>query len=92
MGFEYRLRFAHTGSEGFAAVLRRLPQLRAIAPPGAFELRRPGSSKGPPEATLQLEPDGAYYCWYSVAGREFLGTLVTNLVSEFGAVTVEDRE
>ena len=92
MGVEYRLRFTHTDVDGVASVLRRLPQLRATASPGAFELRRSGPSDGPPDAVLQVEPCGVYFCWYGVAGREFLGTVVARLVSDFGAVTVEDRE
>ncbi|WP_165228174.1 hypothetical protein [Aquisphaera insulae] len=92
MGVEYRLRFAHTDGDVVASVLRRLPQLRALASPGAFELRLAGPSEGPPDASLQVEPCGVCFCWYGVAGREFLGTVIARLVSEFGPVTVEDWE
>jgi hypothetical protein len=90
MGVEYRLRFTHGDGDMVASTLRHLRHLHPVPPrPGAFELRPPD---GPVQATVQVESCGVYYCWYGVAGREFLGTLIARLVSKFGAVTVEDWE
>jgi len=92
MGVEYRLRFDSPDPEEAVSLIARLPGTSTIAAPGTFELRAPGTAGGVPDATVSVEPCGAYYCWNSVTGREWLGTLIARLVERFGAVAVEDWE
>lgn len=92
-GVEYALRFASPSTAPVAAVLRRLPGARELPlPASGFELRADGSVSGMPDASVQAEPYGAYFCDHGGHGREFLGLVVARLVSEFGAVTVAELE
>jgi hypothetical protein len=45
-----------------------------------------------PDASVQAEPYGAYFCVFGGHGREILGLVVARLVSEFGPVTVAELE
>jgi hypothetical protein len=92
MGFEYRLRFS---CEDESAVLRDLVRLRGATQTGptALEFRSADNVAGKmPDATLQLEPGGAYFCDFGGVGSEFMGCVVSRLVARCGAVTVEDWE
>lgn len=88
MGIEYRLRLSAPDAEAVAAVLRRLPAAQE-APDYRFEV---GAAVGGwPQATIQVEPDGVYFCDHlGGTGRALLGEVVARLVSMFGAVTVEE--
>jgi hypothetical protein len=93
MGVEYTLRFAHPDGASVSAVLRRLPVAHELSPSGSeFELRAGRTAGAIPDATVRVEPYGLYFCDYGGAGREFLGLIVTRLVSQFGAVTVAELE
>lgn len=90
MGIEYRLRFESTDGEEVADVLRRLPAVRAGTPPGnQFDLGDAGHDW--PQATVEVEPGGVYFCDHcGGAGRALLGEVVARLTSAFGIVTVEE--
>ena len=92
MGIEYRLRFTARDEEAVAAVVRQFPEARATDAPGVrYEFSIGASEKGWPQATLQVEPGGAYFCDHCGGlGRAMLGEVVARLVSAFGAVTVEE--
>jgi hypothetical protein len=93
VGYEYQLQFTHPGAAAVAEVVRRLPFAHERQPQsGEFELWIDGPNGGMPDAAAQVEPYGLYFCYYGVAGRELLGTLLARLVSEFGAVTIDDLE
>jgi hypothetical protein len=93
MGVEYALRFASPGLDAVATVLRRLSAARDLPPPGlGLELRSDSSSSGMPDALVQPEPYGAYFCDNGGHVREFLGLVVSRLVSAFGPVTVAELE
>jgi hypothetical protein len=93
MGIEYTLRFNHSDKASVASVLRRLPMARELSPKGVeFEMRTLESAEGMPDALVSVETTGLYFCDNGGAGPEFLGVVITCLVSNFGKVTVEDRE
>ena len=92
MGIEYRLRFAASNADEVTAIVGRLPCARRMGSSDSFELHAPGTASTGPDATFQVEPCGAYYCWHGGSGREILGLLIARLVDRFGAVTVEDWE
>lgn len=88
MGIEYTLRFSASDPEAVAEELRRLPTAREVSPPshrfdfGVGDL---------PQATVQVEPGGAYFCDHcSGPGRALLGEVVARLVSAFGVVSVDE--
>lgn len=90
MGIEYRLRFAAPAAEAVAALLRRLPSASNLPPPGhRFDLGFGAADW--PQATIHVEPGGAYFCDHcGGSGRALLGEVVARLVSAFGPVTVEE--
>ena len=93
VGFEYRLRFSHSGEAAVASTLRRLPGVVEIAEPeGIIEIRASGPATGMPDGRIQPIPDGAYFCDYCRPGSQLLGAVVGALVDDFGAVTVEEWE
>lgn len=93
MGYEYQLRFTHPGASTVAEVVRRLPFAHERQPQsGEFELWIDGPDGGMPDAVAQVESYGLYFCYYGVAGRELLGTLLAKLTSEFDAVTIAELD
>ena len=92
MGIEYRLRFAAPDPAAVDELLRRLPFARAATPPQpGFDLWVGTSDGDNPQATMQAEPGGLYFCDYCGAhGRALLGQVVAALASVFGPVTVEE--
>jgi hypothetical protein len=92
MGIEYKLRFNAADAGAVAAELRRLPAVREAAAPGhGFDLGSGASDRDWPQATIVVEPDGAYFCDHcGGSGRAWLGEVVALLASAFGAVTVEE--
>jgi len=90
MGIEYHLRFTASDAIDVAEVLRRHPEAREIAPPSLrFEFGSAG--EGWPQATVQVEAGGVYFCDHcGGSGRALLGEVVARLVSAFGTVTVEE--
>jgi hypothetical protein len=91
MGIEYRLRFNAPTAEAVAGVLRRVDAACEAPPPEyRFDLGIAASDRGWPQATVQVESDGAYFCDHGGAsGRALLGEVVARLVSAFGAVTID---
>ncbi len=93
MGMEYKLRFT---SPGLAVVIELLESMAAFRRSAhddcTFELRDQEIGGGMPDASMQLEPDGAYFCVYGGSGNRYLGEVVTRLVRRFGAVTVTELE
>jgi hypothetical protein len=92
MGIEYRLRFNAPDDGAVDAVLRQLPTARAAKAPGVgYDLGDVTSDEAWPEATVSVEPGGAYYCDHcGGSGRALLGQVVASLVSVFGTVTIEE--
>lgn len=97
MGIEYSLRFSAPDADAVAALLRSLPGATASSPVGGgppghqFDLGADPAGQDWPAATVQVEPDGAYFCSYGgEPGRAYLGEVVAALVSYFGPVTVEE--
>jgi len=96
MGIEYSLRFDAPDAETVADLLRRLPGATESASPYAapglcFDFGVGPAEDGWPEATIQIEPGGAYFCDHcGGGGPAFLDRVVASLVSYFGAVTVEE--
>jgi hypothetical protein len=91
MGYEYKLQFVAPDANAAAAVLRRLPLARELSTQElSFELGAKVSDRGMPDATVKVEPDGAYFCDHSGEGRKVLGIVLARLVSEFGAVTITE--
>jgi|GEM_PF-1327076 len=96
MGIEYSLRFAAQDAEAVADLLRSLPGATASTSPYAapglcFDLGVGPAEDGWPEATIQVEPGGAYFCDHcGGGGQAFLERVVSSLESYFGAVTVEE--
>ena len=90
MGIEYRLRFDAPDGEAVADVLRRLPAARGATPPGnRFDLGNAGHDW--PQATVEVEPSGVYFCDHcGGSGRALLGEVVARLATAFGVVTVEE--
>ena len=88
MGIEYKLTFEAPDAEAVGAVLRRLPAAReSDADAGRFDL---GGGEWP-EAVVQVEQGGVYYCDNCGGrGRELLGVVVARLVAVFGPVSVEE--
>jgi hypothetical protein len=91
MGVEYRVRFSAPDAEAVAAVLRQFPAAREVGAPALrFDL---GSASGGywPQATVQVEPDGVYFCDHGDgSGRAWLGEVIARLVSAFGSVTIDE--
>jgi len=90
MGIEYRLRFDAPDAAAVAAVLRRVPGAsKAHAQEDSIDLV--ATPFGQPQATVQAEPGGAYFCDHcGGSGRALLGEVVAHLASAFGAVIVEE--
>jgi hypothetical protein len=90
MGIEYQLRFAAPDPGAVDELFRRrFPSARAATPPQAgFDLRV-GTSEGEnPQATMQTEPGGLYFCDYCGGhGRALLGEVVASV---FGPITGEE--
>jgi hypothetical protein len=90
MGIEYRLRFAAPDAETVAAELRRLPAAREV-PAQAHRFDLGLGAADLPQATVQAEPGGAYFCDHcGGTGRALLGEVVARLVTAFGPVSVEE--
>jgi hypothetical protein len=92
MRIEYRLQFSAPDAQSVATVIRRIPGAREIeAVNPRFDLGCGASVESVPQAMVQVEPYGVYFCDYCAgSGRELLGAVVARLVSRFGAVTVEE--
>ena len=94
MGIEYSLHFRSPSQEGVAALLSSMSG--ASIKPGAspvVEFRREaGNNEDMPDATVQVHVGWLYFCDHGGYGRDFLGHIVTRLVSEFGPVRIEDLE
>jgi hypothetical protein len=90
MGIEYRLRFEAPDGEAVADVLRRLPAACAANPPRSrFDLGDAGQNW--PQATVEVEPGGVYFCDHcGGSGQALLGEVVARLASAFGVVIVEE--
>ena len=59
----------------------------------AIEYRREiGNTEAMPDATVQVEDGGLYFCDHGGFGREYLGLVLARLVAAFGPVQIEDRE
>lgn len=89
MSFEYRISFDHADRASIVSALRRLP-LNALDAVGKFEFRSTDNQGGMPNAFIQVEDYGVYYCWNGGRGDDLLGALVGELVANFGPVTVEE--
>jgi hypothetical protein len=93
MGIEYTLQFDYPDPAAVVDGLRPLPFARELPPPSVgFELRAAGSDAAMPDATVQVEPYGLYFCDHGGAGRDLLGRVVACLVGRFGAVTISELE
>ena len=93
MGIDYSLRFAYPDAAAVTAALRRVPFVRELVSPAVgFEIRTVGNAGEMPDATVKVEPYGAYFCVYGGHGREMLGVVIARLVGEFGAVTITELE
>ncbi|MBN9520675.1 hypothetical protein J0H58_19515 [bacterium] len=91
MGIEYHLKFDNPGPSRVAALLRSLPGAREKPPHPWFELGVTADPGDWPTATVQADPEGAYFvdnC--GGGGPEQLGVVVAWLVGEFGPVTVTE--
>lgn len=91
MGIEYSLRFEYRDSANVAELLRRLEGSREDAiVPNRFEFRAAASTAVMPDAAAMPEPGGLYFCDYGGSGRHFLGTVLAQIVSSFGPVTISE--
>ena len=91
MGTEYRLRFACDDPGSLMRELSRLPSAVASGE-RQLEFREAATRDGMPDATLQLEQLGAYFCDHGGNGREILGREIARIVAQCDRVTVEDYE
>lgn len=92
MGIEYSFRFAYPSEDAVVTALRRIEPVRELTSvPKSFELRVQ-SADTVPDASMQIEPYGLYFCDYGGKGREMMGLVLTRLVSEFGEVTIHELE
>ncbi len=91
MGTEYRLRFDCDDPDALVRDLSLLPSAVASGE-RRLDFREAAGSDGMPDATLQLEPLGAYFCDHGGRGREILGRVVARIVARCARVTVEDYE
>ncbi|MBL0219912.1 MAG: hypothetical protein IPQ07_39355 [Myxococcales bacterium] len=91
MGTEYRLRFDCDDPGALLHDLSRLPSASASGE-RQLDFREAASGTGMPDATLLLEPLGAYFCDHGGNGREILGRVVARIVARCQRVTVEDYE
>jgi len=93
MSTEYAISFDSPDLVATANELRQLPSARELtSTPSTFELRANPSAEGMPDATVQAQPYGAYFCDHGGSGQEFLGLVVTRFVQKFGCVRVDDLE
>jgi hypothetical protein len=93
MGTEYSIKFKATALPKVEGILGHLaPFDRITRDEFGFHLWMNSPTDGMPDATTKLEPGGLYFIHHGGSGREFLGRLVSALVSEFGVVTVQDYE
>lgn len=92
MGIEYQLRFTAPEPGAVDELIRLLPAARAAHPPQpGFDLWVGSSEQDNPQATVQAEPGGLYFCDHCGAhGRALLGEVVAALVPVFGPVTVDE--
>jgi hypothetical protein len=91
MGIEYHLGVAAPDLTAVDQVLGRLWAARPAKPPQTgYNLWFEPPGQDGPEATMQVEPGGVYFCDYcGKYGRALLGVVVAALTS-FGPVTVEE--
>ena len=94
MGTEYTLRFQSPSETATETELRRIPGAAVRTKPSlAIEYRREMSNiEAMPDATVQVEGGGLYFCDHGGFGREYLGLVIARLVGAFGLVQVEERE
>lgn len=93
MGIEYSLKFDVTAPLALEGILLHLaPAGRVTRDEFGFHLWMELPTHRMPDATTKLESGGLYFVDHGGYGREFLGRLITALVSEFGAVTVQEYE
>lgn len=92
MGIEYMLRFPSSDQARAAKALRRLPSADEGTSRGLrFDFGGLTPTDGSPQATVQVEPDGVYFCDHcGSSGRTFLGYVVAALAAEFGEVNVSE--
>lgn len=92
MGIEYLIQFNPFESAEVEKIISRLAPCQENQKDLSFEFKKPDSSKDRPDATVKLMPEGVYFCDHGGHGREFLGRLITVMISHFGAVTIQEFE
>lgn len=92
MGIEYKLRFSTVDPEAVAKELRLLPEVREVSQSRHwFDLGCRAPDQDRPQATIEIEPGGVYFCDHCGGqGRMWLDNVVARLVAAFGPVTVEE--
>lgn len=91
MGKEYKLRFEHQ-SENIGGLLRSLPFFAEFDEEWAsYCYRTEDNMKTMPSVEIRIEDDGIYLCDYG-ASMHLFGSVVTEFVSRFGRVQIEDYE
>jgi hypothetical protein len=93
MGFEFHISFAYQDQPTLRAKLERLPGARLVKlSEGTIELRSPQNASSMPDATINLLPEGLYFCDHGGYGREILVVVVALLSNEHCPLTLEELE
>jgi len=92
VGMEYKLCFQYPNDALVNNALARMPERYQVQrSERGFEFRSADTTGSIPDAAAHVEKFGVYFC-DNGGGREIMGIVIANLVSEFGAVTVADLE
>ena len=93
MGIEYSIKFDPFDQRSAEKVLIGLSSPELTIQDGyGFHYWKTAPTEGMSDATASIESDGLYFNDHGGFGPEILGRLVTQLVSKFGVITVQEYE
>ncbi len=92
MSIEYKVIIEYKDTEPIDKFLRNLPCFTGFDKEwNSYNHREENNTGKMPNAEIKIEDEGVYLCDYGMS-RQLFGLIVTNLISQFGRVQIEDYE
>jgi len=92
MGNEYKIRFEHEDEEELDSLLRVLPHFADFnIERRYYNYRMPDNLEGMPNAVIQIEADGLYFCDFLMP-QDMLNQVTAIVKRKYGNAHIEDYE
>lgn len=92
MGTEYKVKLKYKDATQIDTFLRALPFFSAFEEQWkSYNYREENNLGKMPNAEIRIEDEGIYLCDYGMS-RHLFGLMITNFVSRFGSLQIEDYE